>query len=1132
MGEMARECPEAHPVLRDLNALTNKVDREVDFFDNLTHLQSHRHVRAFLRFCQVARTYESAPNPRTLTQFVLPLASLYLCSDKFGAKHTLVDAAIECVGAVCHLLPWFQYETILKFYLKKLRTSGDYQKQLVRIIMGVLDSFHFDLTNAKVDVAKIIAQKLEEKKIKLELEEIPDEAEVDEELDKKEDEEELDSELDDCNEKEENGDEVDEPSPAKKVKIICAYDKQIILTHNAAKRLVHTLSSGLLPSLNNAILKLTAHDSSHKLNRKKTGAEREEEDLMRVPIALAMVKLLQKLPDQMMKNNLPGIFMKICTFLKSPLKSVRMMSRDILRKIMLSLGPTYLQLLLDQLTSLLTRGFQVHVLVVTVHNILDALKNQLKPGDLDKSLQSLLAVCLEDIFGKASEEKEIDKIGVHTPEARSSNKSFLILNIVAFSITETCLLDLLIPFKNQLAKSQSKKLIIKIQECFQKIISGLVDNPNITTESLMIFIYGTASESIPDLLPGTAKPILTELQKEKLKRARPDCFIVPEEPRCRSGAIRKVVRTNIQANAHVMVEFGLELLHVILKRGKVTELDYVPYLDPMITILKDSLRSTHVRVSTHSLKCFSSIWNLKLEITKLGEMCPVIVGEIFLILHKYATTGLSTHDDNFHLVKNAFKAMVSLLRFVKYFTVTTDQLKALLLYVEQDLHSMDKQTFAFTLLKAIVSRKLIVPEMHEVMNKVGQLGIVSELSSVREESRIVFLNYLMDYPLGTKVERHLKFFIKQLNYELMSGRESAILMLQGIVKKFPVTVLKKHSGFLFLSIGARLVNDETSECRILVAECLETLISRLEKTDRDELFDLIVVLLEDRKQSHREMAAQLITRFVIIEKEEFNERLTRIIPVLVAKLSFIDPNAPGHFVRVKTDDEESDEELLDESTLERKRILKQRGRDHQLIQIQNSLLKIMEVCSMFLTNQEFIQHVDEISYQSQKLLAYEHVWVRLNAAKCLSQIIGTMDFIRVQGILNGGRNNCDENSHSREFIYSNPDEEIKSLALDLCAQLLPGDTSSEMAEECCKLLLFIGNFLKEVPLEKTEDQSDDVIDVRTRKINLIWLIRRMRYVVHAEVAKAPHSIVLVSFFFFVHFFYKLTKYAPGTTWTC
>lgn len=780
---MARECPQAHPVLRDLNALTNKVDREVDFFDNITHLQSHRHVRAFLRFCQVARTYETAPNPRTLTQFVLPLASLYLCSDKFGAKHTLVDAAIECVGAVCHLLPWFQYETILKFYLKKLRTSGDYQKQLVRIIMGILDSFHFDLTNAKVDVAKIIAQKKLELEEKNKLEEKEDEAEVDEELDKKEDEEELDSELDDCNDKED--DEVEE-SPAKKIKIICVYDKQIILTHNAAKRLVHTLSSGLLPSLNNAILKLTAHDTSHKLNRKKTGAEREEEDLMRVPIALAMVKLLQKLPEQMMKQNLPGIFMKICTFLKSPLKSVRMMSRDILRKIMLTLGPSYLQLLLDQLTSLLTRGFQVHVLVVTVHNILDALKNQLKPGDLDKSLQSLLSVCLEDIFGKASEEKEVDKIGVHTPEARSSNKTFLILNIIAFSITETCLLDLLIPFKNQLAKSQSKKLIIKIQECFQKIISGLVDNPNIATESLMIFIYGTASESIPDLLPGTPKPVLTESQKEKLKRARPDCFIVPEEPRSRtSGAVRKVVRTNIQANAHVMVEFGLELLHVILKRGKVTELDYVPYLDPMINILKDSLRSTHVRVSTHSLKCFSSIWNLKLEIPKLEETCTDIVGEMFLILHKYATTGLSNHDDNFHLVKNAFKAMVSLLRFAKYFTVTTDQLKALLLYVEQDLHSMDKQTFAFTLLKAIVSRKLIVPEMHEVMNKVGQLGIVSELSSVREESRIVFLNYLMDYPLGIKVERHLKFFIKQLNYELMSGRESAILMLQGIVKKFP-----------------------------------------------------------------------------------------------------------------------------------------------------------------------------------------------------------------------------------------------------------------------------------------------------------------------------------------------------------
>lgn len=51
---------------------------------------------------------------------------------------------------------------------------------------------------------------------------------------------------------------------------------------------------------------LTYHEGSHKVNRKKTGIEREEEDLVRVPLSLAVVKLLQRLPVGILEANLPG----------------------------------------------------------------------------------------------------------------------------------------------------------------------------------------------------------------------------------------------------------------------------------------------------------------------------------------------------------------------------------------------------------------------------------------------------------------------------------------------------------------------------------------------------------------------------------------------------------------------------------------------------------------------------------------------------------------------------------------------------------------------------------------------------------------------------------------------------------
>lgn len=51
---------------------------------------------------------------------------------------------------------------------------------------------------------------------------------------------------------------------------------------------------------------MTEHEESHKLNRRRHNIERQEEDMLRVPIALALVKLLQRLPGELLKYQLPG----------------------------------------------------------------------------------------------------------------------------------------------------------------------------------------------------------------------------------------------------------------------------------------------------------------------------------------------------------------------------------------------------------------------------------------------------------------------------------------------------------------------------------------------------------------------------------------------------------------------------------------------------------------------------------------------------------------------------------------------------------------------------------------------------------------------------------------------------------
>lgn len=84
--------------------------------------------------------------------------------------------------------------------------------------------------------------------------------------------------------------------------------------------------------------------------------------------------------------------MKLCTFLKSHLESVRRVTRETLQKFMVTLGPKYLGLLISEMSSLLSRGFQVHVLVFTIHAVLTTLKDMFQPTDVDKCLLTILEV--------------------------------------------------------------------------------------------------------------------------------------------------------------------------------------------------------------------------------------------------------------------------------------------------------------------------------------------------------------------------------------------------------------------------------------------------------------------------------------------------------------------------------------------------------------------------------------------------------------------------------------------------------------------------------------------------------------------------------------------------------------------
>ncbi|XP_011858769.1 PREDICTED: small subunit processome component 20 homolog [Vollenhovia emeryi] len=1076
LGHMALECADVHPVLRDLSLLANRDDPEVDFFENMQHLQLYRRARALLKFCTLAKTLRKAFNPKTLTQFILPLCSSYLCSEAFIHKNSLVDAAIETVGVVCRLLPWHHYEIILKYYLGKLRSSIEFQKQVVRIVVTILDSFHYDLTKYKPveKITKTEGTEEDNAAFVAEVEGTNDATGRDETVEKteQEDEEKLEEALSDENV--EGVEEIIEKEAAKEDLPIT--ERQTLLSQYGARKVVFSISNGFLPQLHRAIAARTRQDSSHKINKKKIASETEEDDLLRVPIALALVKLLQKMPENLLDANLPGIFMKLCTFLKSRMESVRRTTRETLQKIMITLGPKYLHHLLKELNTLLTRGFQVHVLVYTIQAVLVALKPHYQKLDINENLQSILSVCKVDLFGLTAEEKEIAGIVKNVSEARST-KSFDIFHILAEFITESCLLDLILPLKETLLKTHSHKTIHKVVECLRNVTLGLADNAYIPLEQMLIFLYGIISESIPALVPEKDDKKLAEDERgcetKALVRKQSNYFLIPPEPKNRMG-IKVTAKTTKNANAHVMTEFGLRLYHILLKRDKVSGAEYKRYLEPFASVLSDCLQSQHVKLCTAALQCLN--WMLKMDLASMHTSISDICNAMFGILHKYAAAGLSK-GDNFDLVMVTFKCMSVVVRDVKYFSIDADQLKILILHAEQDLHDSDKHATAFTLLKAIIHRKMVTADMYTVMEKVAMLSITSELEHVKLQSRSLFYSYLMNYPLGKHLDKHIYFYLTQLSYETQPGRLSALEMIHAIVTGFPLKALIKRIEIIFVMTGARLIDDDDPTCRKLCAKCIKEMLMRISHNERNKLFDKwSLQWLSDSKIRYRTLAAQLCGIFVTVEKNDFNSRLPQVLPLLLKQLR-------------KTKSSDKDSESKDERT-----------KDHHLIQVLQLLLKIAHHTS-FLTNEKYKDSIDSFAECGQYLLAHPHLWVRLAAAQLIGFIFTAFDIDRVVELLN----NPESDSVQKGYLYSKPVDTLKTLIQDLVAQLYPDMTFEQLADQVVKNLIFIAKILKSVTGSAAKTDEHGSKAENSNYVSFLWLIRRLRNAVYIEITQAPKS---------------------------
>ncbi|KAJ2003848.1 U3 snoRNP protein [Coemansia thaxteri] len=876
-----RECGKHFAQLRDLIKL-DVVDEEANFFYNLVHIQLHRRQRALRRFRELVigsiqveqmdvdedaaasdednreegeeeptESLEQTPkhslkssippisplnfsssrqqrelvlSPANIRDLIIPLFENWALNDDGSVHHELANEAILAIGALGSVLPWTQYSSALKRYLGLLKKTPKLEKRLTRLVLAFMDNFHFDLRQVKVDTqGRLLSARPAQPAHAAE----PSDDHDGEEAAAEDEEQEEDA----------AGDDDDGAGELQ------------------AERIHETIVHRLLPAL-----------------RKKLSDTNDDNLALRAPVAMSVVRILTALPAQTMSSQLPGILTTICNMLRSKAQSARNATRDTLVRIGRFLGPSYFGFLVKELSSSLSRGPQLHILSYTIFVLLKEMVRCAQVGDLDYAAEPIVAILMQDVFGIVADEKDAEGWTTKSKEARVHHGADcfeMLATVMSFDNVRA----LLAPLRDVLRETDTPKRTKAVESVLHRISLGLSRNRSYNTKTVLTFSHGIVNQYLT-LSTKSAKDTQKsqeEAELQKRLRANGDDEVTVHMKR--KDAAPK--RDYLQANAHLLVHFGLEVVYHGLRRSRfdTDSAEVLGLLDPFVDLTGNGLYSRFNSVIMQCCKIWAVLVRLPLPSVQPG--IPVVIKRLFALFQQSS----NTHSD---MIQNCFKLLASLLRSknaealmegyalreieepaAETPTVAAGkrskkqqqqwqqqqrakaasesggpslldekQLRDLIDFIRPDLEEPERQGTAFSLIRAILTRRLAVDSLYTLLDDIRGLMITAQTDNMREICRLTWFQFLMDYPLGERRLKNALTFVVQnaSGYVFESGRASALEIMSVIVNRFADEVLLPQAAEpFFLGLVLIIAKDDSSRCREMAAHLLGELIVRFDQ---------------------------------------------------------------------------------------------------------------------------------------------------------------------------------------------------------------------------------------------------------------------------------------------------------------
>ncbi|TFK45123.1 armadillo-type protein [Crucibulum laeve] len=778
-------------------------------------------------------------------------------------------------------------------------------------------------------------------------------------------------------------------------------------------RIIDAVNSRLLPNLLNHLEKHDKHDVT--------------DDNTRIPIAIGIVTVAKHLPKATREPQITRLITILSQILRSKSQETRDLTRDAINRIAVSLGPSYLPSILRELRAALLRGPQLHVLAYVVHSLLV----HITTGDhadrfdtLDDCVNDVAYISAEVIFGQSGKDVLAEDFKTKMREVRSSSSKGLdSFQIMANFLTPVKISSLLVPLRAIMHETESVKVMQSVEEVLRRIAVGLNANKHLVPTELLVLCHTLISQNAR---------FLQQTPARRKSTAKSDAIVQVKR--------QVTVETDHYANnSFRFITFGLDMFNTALRRNRFDFRDasVITRLEPMVVVVGNTLYSTSAPVLLLGLRCVAGM--IKAPLKSLEKSLPVLVRQILDIIKQ-------TGNTESEIVQVAFKSLATILRDGPVVQVKEVDLVYLLELLAPDLEEPERQASVFTMLRAIVARKFVVPEIYDVMDKISEIMVTSQSTQVQELCRGVLLQFLLDYPQGKgRLRNQMAFFAKNLSYVYETGRKSVMELLDAVVSKFQVGLVREYADMLFVALVMVVANDDSAKCREMAAHLIQSLYARLDEEHRNVILSHLHSWASQQKQPQLAWVSSQVYGFIVDTSQ------ADIVPYVSSILEDLNTALARSAASIQDDD-------ADETPMEV-------DFDWQIPYYALTVLsKILRVFP------DLAKEDDKVSWNLVvPHLIFPHAWVRTAACRLIGQLFTAVPI----GL------------PSDDFLNDHPlsTEGMQDVAKKLSQQLKSEHLDESLSLQVVKNLFYIGKCFYLVPVPDSEQTAEDVEDILDEQAN-------------------------------------------------